>query len=61
MFLFCTCAGELKTVIDVQQTIARLKAYKGLAQHFGMPLLLQNVDWIFQMNPVLKDPKKIHH
>jgi hypothetical protein len=51
MLAFCPCAGELKTIIDVQQTMARMKAYKGIATHFGMPLLLQNVEWILKMNP----------
>jgi len=53
MFLYCTCAGKLKTLIDVQQTSARLKTFRGIAKHFGMPLLLQNVEWLLKMSPQL--------
>ncbi len=51
MFLFCTCAGVLKTLMDVQQTAVKLRAFQGIAIHFGMPLLLQNVEWILKLNP----------
>jgi hypothetical protein len=51
MLLFCTCAGVLKTLMDAQQTATKLRAFRGIAAHFGMPLLLQNVDWILEMNP----------
>jgi DNA polymerase epsilon subunit 1 len=49
----CPCAGELKTIVDTEQTAARLRTFKELAQYFGMPLLLQNVEWILQMSPHL--------
>jgi len=48
--LFCTCAGSMKTVLDGEQFVRRLEAYRGLALHFGMPLLLQNVDWVLKLN-----------
>jgi len=58
MMMYCKCAGEFKTLIDVNQNEAKLRAFKEIATHFGMPLLLQNVDWILKMNvqspPVIK-------
>jgi hypothetical protein len=54
MLLFCTCAGQLKTLMDVRSTATKLRAFRGIAAHFGMPLLLQNVDWILKMNPNLE-------
>lgn len=54
MKLRCTCAGAYKTIIDTQQTVARMKTFKEIAQHFGMPLLHLNVDWILKMSPALK-------
>lgn len=54
MRVFCTCAGQLRTLMDIQQTATKLRAFRGIAAHFGMPLLLQNVEWILKMNPELK-------
>lgn len=54
MLVVCTCAGVLKTLMDVEQLTTKLRAFRGIAEHFGMPLLLQNVDWVLQMNPVVK-------
>jgi DNA polymerase epsilon subunit 1 len=47
---FCTCAGTFTTTVDAQLTSARLETFRGIAVHFGMPLLLQNVEWILNMN-----------
>lgn len=48
--LRCNCAGEYLTTVDNHQTKERLRTFKEIAQHFGMPLLYQNVDWILRIS-----------
>ena len=47
----CKCAGEYKTTIKVDNIGEILKAFHGLAVHYKMPLLLEQVNWMFKLNP----------
>ena len=49
----CKCAGDFQTVINLNNTAQLLKAFLGLARHYQMPLLLEQVSWMFKMNPKL--------
>ena len=47
----CKCAGNFATTIKVDNIADLLKAFHGLADHFQMPLLQEQVLWMFRMNP----------
>lgn len=50
---YCTCAGEYNTLISKSDLGIHLRTFRSIAEHFGMPLLLETVDWTLQMNPSL--------
>merc|ERR1712110_625332 len=47
----CKCAGEYKTTVNVVNIGEILKAFHGLAEHYHMPLLLEQVNWMFKLSP----------
>ena len=47
----CKCAGDFITTIKVENIGQLLKAFLGLAEFYQMPLLLEQVMWMFKMNP----------
>ena len=47
----CKCAGDFSTTIKVDTIAQLLKAFHGLADHYQMPLLQEQVMWMFRMNP----------
>ena len=47
----CKCAGDFETTINSGGTARLLKAFLSLAKHYFMPLLEEQVVWIFRMNP----------
>jgi len=49
----CKCAGDFETTVKVDTTAQLLKAFLGLARHYQMPLLFEQVTWMFKMNPKL--------
>ena len=49
----CKCAGDFETTVKVDTTAQLLKAFLGLARHYQMPLLHEQVTWMFKMNPKL--------
>jgi DNA polymerase epsilon subunit 1 len=50
---YCSCAGEFQTLISRNDLAVHLKTFRGIAQHFKMPLLLETVEFNIQMNPGL--------
>lgn len=53
MTQFCSCAGDFQTLISRKDLAVYLKTFRGIAQHFKMPLLLETVEFNIQMNPSL--------
>ena len=45
--------GDFETTVKVDTTAQLLKAFLGLARHYQMPLLFEQVTWMFKMNPKL--------
>lgn len=56
----CKCAGDFETTMNVNITAQLLKAFLGLARHYQMPLLLEQVTWMFKMNPKLATEMDVH-
>ena len=55
----CKCAGDFQTTTNVSNIAQLMKAFLGLAQHYQMPLLLEQVGWMFKMNPKLAAEKDV--
>ena len=49
----CKCAGEFETTNKIDDTARLLKAFLGLSRHYHMDLLLEQVLWMFKMNPLM--------
>jgi len=49
----CKCAGEFQTTVKATSIGQLLKAFLGLAAHYHMPLLTDQVNWMFELNPTL--------
>lgn len=49
----CKCAGDFGHTTKISDTAQLIKTFYGIAQHFQMPLLLEQVDWLFKMNTKL--------
>ena len=45
------CAGEFQTTTKLDDIRQLLKTFQGIADHYKMPLLQEQVEWIFKMNP----------
>jgi DNA polymerase epsilon subunit 1 len=50
---YCSCAGDFQTLVSRNDLAVYLKIFRGIAQHFKMPLLLETVEFNIQMNPGL--------
>ena len=46
----CSCAGRFKTLTDANELVKLLKTFQSIANHYGMPLLKEVVDWNLKMN-----------
>jgi len=49
------CAGDFKTTVDLFKIGQLLKTFFGVANHYNMPLLKQQVEFIFRMNSDLAE------
>lgn len=58
---FCSCAGNFQTLISRRDLAVYLKTFRGIAQHFKMPLLLETVEFNIQMNPSLITWYRTYH
>jgi len=47
----CKCSGDWATTINTKNLAQLLKTFHGLSEHYEMPLLLEQVQWCFKMNP----------
>jgi len=47
------CAGDFKTTVDLDKIGQLLKTFLGVAEHYHMPLLKEQVQFIFRKNPDL--------
>ena len=50
---YCSCAGDFNTLLSKSDFGIHLRTFRSIGEHFRMPLLLEAVDWMFQMNPSL--------
>jgi hypothetical protein len=55
----CKCAGQLQHTTSLATTAQLVNTFRGIAEHFHMPLLLEQVNWIFQMNPKIAAEMKM--
>ncbi|XP_060547856.1 DNA polymerase epsilon catalytic subunit A [Pantherophis guttatus] len=53
MPVYCSCAGDFDLLLPTKSFLDHLKVFQGIAQHYGMTHLLENVQWLLQMNPQL--------
>ena len=49
----CKCAGEFVTTVSADNIGQLMKAFQGLAEFYQMPLLSEQIMWMFKMNPKL--------
>ena len=50
MDVFCGCAGKFRPTQPVSELTQLLKTFKGIAGHYGMPLLKEMVEDVMRMN-----------
>ncbi|QQP49216.1 Uncharacterized protein FKW44_009786, partial [Caligus rogercresseyi] len=50
MAKYCSCAGNFDTVSKSSDIKQLLLTFKGIAEHYKMPLLLELVEWTIEMN-----------
>jgi hypothetical protein len=53
----CKCAGDFEHTLAVKDTVQLVDTFRGIALHYRMPLLMEQVDWILNMSPRL--PKQL--
>ncbi|KAG8145916.1 hypothetical protein E2320_012361 [Naja naja] len=53
MPVYCSCAGDFDLLLPTKSFLDHLKVFHGIARHYGMAHLLENVQWLLQMNPQL--------
>ncbi|XP_013919860.1 PREDICTED: DNA polymerase epsilon catalytic subunit A-like [Thamnophis sirtalis] len=53
MPIYCSCAGDFDLLLPTKSFLDHLKVFRGIARHYGMAHLLENVQWLLQMNPQL--------
>ncbi|XP_053408498.1 DNA polymerase epsilon catalytic subunit A-like [Mercenaria mercenaria] len=51
MRTYCTCAGEYRNTVTVDDLGKQLRTFKGIASHNNMVLLQETVEWILKLNP----------
>jgi len=49
----CKCAGDFKHTLAVKDTVQLVNTFRGIALHYRMPLLMEQVEWILKMSPRL--------
>ena len=47
----CTCAGKFKTLTPASEVGKLLRTFRSIAEHYGMPLLKEIVEWSLKSNP----------
>merc|ERR1712013_197488 len=55
----CKCAGDFKHTLAVKDTVQLVDTFRGIALHYRMPLLMEQVDWILKMSPRLTKQLKM--
>ncbi|XP_063171878.1 DNA polymerase epsilon catalytic subunit A [Candoia aspera] len=53
MPVYCSCAGDFDLLLHTKSFLDHLKVFQGIARHYGMAYLLENVQWLLHMNPQL--------
>ncbi|ETE60432.1 DNA polymerase epsilon catalytic subunit A, partial [Ophiophagus hannah] len=53
MPVYCSCAGDFDLLLPTKSFLDHLKVFQGIARHYKMAHLLENVQWLLQMNPQL--------
>ncbi|KAL4229089.1 hypothetical protein ACF0H5_012128 [Mactra antiquata] len=54
MRTYCTCAGEYKNTLSIDDFGRQLKTFQGIASHYNMVLLQETVEWIMKLNPQIE-------
>jgi len=55
----CTCAGDFNTTVHLEDIRQLLKTFEGIAEHYKMPLLKEQITWIFKLSPNLLIPPQL--
>ncbi|XP_064424312.1 DNA polymerase epsilon catalytic subunit A [Latimeria chalumnae] len=51
MPIYCSCAGDFDLTISKKGFSEQMKVFRKIAHHYGMPFLLETIEWLVQMNP----------
>ncbi|XP_043925704.1 DNA polymerase epsilon catalytic subunit A [Protopterus annectens] len=53
MPIYCSCAGNFDLTISYKVFLEQINVFRNIARHYSMPFLLENIEWLLQMNTCL--------